>query len=135
MNSSLPMLLRPSSHRIIKIFSKKITTQTHSHRPQIPFNKMKTTEHVDFIIPIEHRPQIPFKKKKTTEEYEYFIIPKEPPESPYYNSTTAKDFIIPKHLVHYLFPKLPSRVSQKLGKISWVCSEYLGFKLTGGFCI
>lgn len=71
MNSSLSMLLRPSSHRILEIFSKKITSK-------IPFNKMKTTEHVNFIIP------------------------KEPPESPY-----------PKHLVHYLFPKPPRRVSQK----------------------
>ena len=30
MNSSLSMLLRPSPHRILKIFTKMMTTQTHT---------------------------------------------------------------------------------------------------------
>jgi len=41
-----------------------------------------------------------------------FIIPKEPPESPFYNRITAKDFIIPKDLVQYLFPIYDGKTTQ-----------------------
>jgi hypothetical protein len=38
MNSSLSMLLRPSPRRILKIFTKMMTTQTHTPRLADPIN-------------------------------------------------------------------------------------------------